>query len=740
MKITKSLYVHQEETLYLGLSNGEIHAWKKRMPDKVTVTQEFIQKDCDLINFSSKNSHKGDITSLLYEERLYEGLMVSGSADSKIKIWVKDLREKTKKYSCTQTLVEHNGTILAMAISGQANIIASSSTDTTIKIWKQQSGRDLLLYPFYICIQTLTEHLSLKSHDSLSKGVWVSALVWKEGDDIRLLAGDSKGTISIYKLDDNWRENTNFTLDKTGGDFHSLIISQLLLVPQENFLFSISFDQYFKGLDATNGSEFVTVRNLNRCYFTALVWDYSAHELIAGDEKGFVGVWNVYHERPMFWGKLFKDDMKIIGLALRDARKELVVTTETIVEVFYLKRGQSSHDIQGHEGPIISIHAQEVHQIHRLHSNNKPRFITSSVDNTVKVWDLSDLSVTTSMTAPARSEISCMCFLPMSSLIATGHENGYVMLWNPEIHESVRLKCDADYAHKNTVTAVAPALYDTNIEYLISVGYDARICIWEITEKNSAFKQAVDGSAGITVAPSLRNHVQTYPHEDTAGHELLCVIYDPHTENIIVGSNSSLIKLVSIQTTDERKLLAGHLDSVTALALEYNILFSGSDDRTIRLWDMKNCQGLSIVLNGHTSPIRHLLVIIESGHLVSCAHDGKLLLWKTNTYTLAKTVQRADQLNCLAFLSLQNIILVGTEQSTIITVPIEPEFGNPHGLNNTVNKAELHMEKKVKMKRGEHVDLNDDTRSVQSEDILEEYPDPSEELLRKVYNRNKSKK
>ena len=50
------------------------------------------------------------------------------------------------------------------------------------------------------------------------------------------------------------------------------------------------------------------------------------------------------------------------------------------------------------------------------------------------------------------------------------------------------------------------------------------------------------------------------------------------------------------------------------------------------------------------------------------------------------------------------------------------------------------MEKKVKMKRGEHVDLNDDTRSVQSEDILEEYPDPSEELLRKVYNRNKSKK
>ena len=273
--------------------------------------------------------------------------------------------------------------------------------------------------------------------------------------------------------------------------------------------------------------------------------------------------------------------MKIIGLALRDAKKELIVTTETVIQVFFLKRGQSSHDIQGHEGPIISIHGQEVHQIHRLHSNNKPRFITSSTDNTIKVWDLSDLSVTTSMSAPARSEISCMCFLTMSSLIATGHENGFLMLWNPEIHESVRLKCDPEYGHSNTVTAVCQALYKGDIEYLLSVGYDARICIWEITEKNSAFKQAVDGSAGITVAPSLRNHVQMHP--STPGNELLCVIYDPLRENIIVGSNNSLIKLISIQSTDDHKILSGHLDSVTSLALELNILFSGSDDRSIRL-------------------------------------------------------------------------------------------------------------------------------------------------------------
>jgi hypothetical protein len=35
VRMTKSLYVPQEECIYVGLSNGEIHQWKKRMPDKV---------------------------------------------------------------------------------------------------------------------------------------------------------------------------------------------------------------------------------------------------------------------------------------------------------------------------------------------------------------------------------------------------------------------------------------------------------------------------------------------------------------------------------------------------------------------------------------------------------------------------------------------------------------------------------------------------------------------------------
>jgi hypothetical protein len=81
-------------------------------------------------------------------------------------------------------------------------------------------------------------------------------------------------------------------------------------------------------------------------------------------------------------------------------------------------------------------------------------------------------------------------------------------------------------------------------------------------------------------------------------------------------------------------------------------------------------------------------------------------------------------------------VLIGTEESTIITIPIEPELGNPAGQNLTLDRTQAHMSKKARQKRGEQVEMHDETRSIQSEDIYEEYPDPSEELLKEILERD----
>lgn len=135
---------------------------------------------------------------MVFQDSTYKGMFLTGSADARIKLWVRDFQNRKSSYICCQTLVDHRGTILALAMTGQLNIIASSSTDQSIRLWKQQPGRELMLYPFYLCMQVL-DYTYAPTRDIGGKGIWVTSLLWKEGDDVQLFAGDTEGTIISYK-------------------------------------------------------------------------------------------------------------------------------------------------------------------------------------------------------------------------------------------------------------------------------------------------------------------------------------------------------------------------------------------------------------------------------------------------------------------------------------------------------------------------------------------------------------
>lgn len=48
---------------------------------------------------------------------------------------------------CVQTLYGHSGTVTALVILG--DYIVSSSTDGSIKMWRQEEGRGQLVYPWF---------------------------------------------------------------------------------------------------------------------------------------------------------------------------------------------------------------------------------------------------------------------------------------------------------------------------------------------------------------------------------------------------------------------------------------------------------------------------------------------------------------------------------------------------------------------------------------------------------------
>lgn len=83
-----------------------------------------------------------------------------------------------------------------------------------------------------------------------------------------------------------------------------------------------------------------------------------------------------------------------------------------------------------------------------------------------------------------KSEISSMHYLFNANLLATGHDNGDIKLWNVDIGTSITLNQSSSKSrHVNNICALTSHIFPAGEEYLFSSGYDGKINIWEIFER-----------------------------------------------------------------------------------------------------------------------------------------------------------------------------------------------------------------------------------------------------------------
>jgi WD40 repeat protein len=98
-------------------------------------------------------------------------VLISGSADRTIKLWeAKNLKTNNK---CFQTIIGHSGSILDMAYIQKTQILITSSTDKTMRLWRFDKARSLLQYPWFVEYQRVHELKSIHSAQ-MDNSVWLS--------------------------------------------------------------------------------------------------------------------------------------------------------------------------------------------------------------------------------------------------------------------------------------------------------------------------------------------------------------------------------------------------------------------------------------------------------------------------------------------------------------------------------------------------------------------------------------
>jgi WD40 repeat protein len=184
--------------------------------------------------------------------------------------------------------------------------------------------------------------------------------------------------------------------------------------------------------------------------------------------------------------------------------------------------------MQGHTGPIlkiITLEPQKLEKITRERIPDDPKIITCSLDNTIRLWDAKEMALVTVMESPEYSEISCMTFLVNCCLVATGHEDGAIRLWNLEINSSVTLKCEDKNKHQNSISCIL-GIYHNDSEFLVCGSYDGKVSVWEISEKRSTSGQ--NSMLSSTIFPQLKTVIDN-TKTPTAGKfdptEILCLSF-----------------------------------------------------------------------------------------------------------------------------------------------------------------------------------------------------------------------
>ncbi|XP_048248442.1 WD repeat and FYVE domain-containing protein 3-like isoform X1 [Haliotis rufescens] len=228
--------------------------------------------------------------------------------------------------------------------------------------------------------------------------------------------------------------------------------------------------------------------------------------------------------------------------------------------------------------------------------------------------------------------------------------------------------------------------------------------------------------------------------------EILCAAC-PNSKLFITGGFSCVVNVWEYIPKERKAFLKrplyGHTEPVTCLAASpaYNVIISGSRDRTCIIWDMSR---LIFVhqLRGHVAPVAAVAINDLTGDIATCS-GTYLHIWNTNGEGIASvntSTGRNQQILCVAMSQMmewdsQNVILTGSSDGVVrmwsveyVQVPIEtktkskdqPETGKKDVVTSpVVNTQPIGI---PKIARRESCDSYSDARS--AVDLLKDFKDP----------------
>lgn len=268
-------------------------------------------------------------------------------------------------------------------------------------------------------------------------------------------------------------------------------------------------------------------------------------------------------------------------------------------------------------------------------SNVTHLLATSSLDDTVKVWNLQNGSLLFNLTSHTR-DVNAVVISPDGKTLMSAGDDCLIKLWYLPTGALLRNLT----GHARDVNALAVS---SDGKILISGGEDRTIRLWQLAT-----------GAPLRIVPGVLSMIKT-------------IATSPDNKTFASGGLDNKVRLWSMQTVERVQVLSGHVSAINALAYspDSRMLASGSRDKTIKLWDLKTGTVIRS-LSDHTRDVNAVVFSPDGKTLFSASSDTTIKLWNLATGELMDTlIGHVDSVNALSISANGRVLVSGSSDNTV---------------------------------------------------------------------------